>query len=40
VARIRLLYYRKRSSGGRIGIMLFRHGFKGLDGNALLGDLG
>jgi hypothetical protein len=24
VDRIRLLYYRKRSRGGRIGIMLFR----------------
>ena len=27
MARIRVLYYRKRSSGGRIGIMLFRYGF-------------
>lgn len=38
--RIRLLYYRKRSRGERIGIMLFRHGLGGLDGNALFGGLG
>jgi hypothetical protein len=40
VARIRLFYHRRRSSGRRIGIMLFRHGLGGLDGNALFGGFG